>query len=68
MLQSASEVERTANLLSSKLEVFQTVFIAAPDGELMARLEKGVPGTSLPNPREREYFMSKVPRLCSTAT
>lgn len=92
MLQSANDVERTASLLSSKLEVFQTalvgvasqvrpdllrdrpaltqflvdkpsagllfdaVFIAAPDGELLVRLEKGVPGTMLPNLSQREYF------------
>ena len=91
-LQSANDVERTASLLSSKLEVFQNVlvgvaaqvrpellrdrqaltrflidkpsagllfdavFVAAPDGNLLVRLEKGVPGHELPNLAQREYF------------
>jgi diguanylate cyclase (GGDEF)-like protein/PAS domain S-box-containing protein len=92
LLQSANDVERTANLLSSKLELlqtalqgvasqvrpemlrdrpgltqflvdkpsagmlFDTVFILAPNGDLLVRLEKGVPGTQFPNLGDREYF------------
>ena len=92
LLQSANDVERTASLLSSKLELLQTalqgvanqvrpellrdrpaltqflidkpsagllfdsVFILAPNGDLLVRLEKGVPGTDLPNLADREYF------------
>ncbi len=36
--------------------LFDVVFAVAPDGKMLARLEKGRPSTELPNVADREYF------------
>ena len=93
LTQDADARERSANLLSSKIELLETVlssvakrvtpellantpavtrfmadqlalsdlfdatFIAASDGTMLARLQKGVPGSALPSLAASEYFL-----------
>ena len=55
--------DEMAQFLADKPAVnalFDSVFAARADGEMLARLEKGVPGTALPNIADREYFQRAV--------